>query len=580
MNKLSFFALFAGLMLFIVSCGVNDDTGNSGDTGNTGDTGDTGNTGNTGNTGDSGNTGNTANDDDTGNTEPVCPCGADSADDDGDGILNGIEGCEDADGDTLVNCIDEDSDGDGILDNEECGGTTCKDTDGDGIPDYLDRDSDNDGLKDKKEHEIGTDPYNKDTDGDGSDDLAESVYGSDPKDPEDTIPAGIFYVVLPFQGTTDVERELSFSTKIEAIDVMFVIDASGSMFAEIDQVRDNIKTQIIDTIKAEFPGDEFAAFGLSRITFANTGDFMRQKMTLNAEELKTSLDNFGENGGIAQGISELHSPVLYWNANPEGFLGTAKLAGVSISAPINLPPADCTGQLGSIGHACFRKKSMPIYIYITDGEHADCGVAPNCSWLTDPGFGTGPVFEDALQMMGAIGVKVIGIDTWHEFQDEAQTKPADHPDPIKDMTIMAERTGSLNKNGEPFIYRTVDNEGNGMPTQIGEAIVDLTTFIDMDVTTGKMSDENCNGQTAADFIKSSKTVKAVPADGVADKTETTFKSVKQGTEVFFNVKFGNDFCENNTEEPLVFKAQVTVLGNGSYLSSRLVTVIVPPDGNK
>ncbi|HRZ80637.1 MAG TPA: hypothetical protein P5044_11565, partial [bacterium] len=429
---------------------------------------------------------------------------------------------------------------------------TCKDTDGDGIPDYLDRDSDNDGLKDKKEHEIGTDPYDKDTDKDGSDDLAETVYGSDPLDDADTIPAGIFYVVLPYNGTTDVERELSFSTKIEAIDVMFVIDASGSMYAEIDQVRDNIKTQIIDAIKTEFPGDEFAAFGLSRITFANTGDFMRQKMTLDTEELKTSLDNFGEQGGLAQGISELHSPVLYWNANPEGFIGTAQLAGVNITAPINLPPADCTGRIGAIGHACFRKKSMPIYIYITDGQHADCGTAINCSWQTGPGLGVGPTFDDALQMMGAIGVKVIGIDTWHEFQ--ADGKPADHPDPITDMQIMAEYTGSLNKNGEPFIYRTVDNEGNGMPTQIGEAIVDLTTFIDMDVTTGKMSDENCNGQSAADFIKSSKTVKAVPTSGVADQTETTFISVEQGTEVFFNVKFGNNFCENNTEEPLLLKA--------------------------
>ena len=221
---------------------------------------------------------------------------------------------------------------------------------------------------------------------------------------------------------------------------------------------------------------------------------------------------------------------------------------------------------------------MPIYIYITDGQHADCGAAVNCSWQTGPGLGVGPTFDDALQMMGAIGVKVIGIDTWHEYQDDG--KPADHPDPIKDMQIMAEYTGSLNKNGEPFIYRTVDNEGNGMPTQIGEAIVDLTTFIDMDVTTGKMSDENCNGTSAAEFIKSSETVKAVPADGVASQTDTTFMSVEQGTEVFFNVKFLNDFCENGTEEPLVFKAQVTVLGNGSYLSSRLVTVIVPPAGNK
>ncbi|HSW60798.1 MAG TPA: hypothetical protein VLJ60_08365, partial [bacterium] len=286
-------------------------------------------------------------------------------------------------------------------------------------------------------------------------------------------------------------------------------------------------------------------------------------------------------GGFAQGIAELHSPVLYWNAFPEGFLGTAKLKGLTPAmgeAPINLLPADCTGNLGSIGHACFRKKSMPIYIYITDAQHADCGTSesPNCSWVA--GMDVGPTFDDALKMMGAIGAKFIGIDTWHELQGDGS--PADAPDPIKDMEMMAQVTGSLDKNGKPFIYQTIDNEGNGMPTQIGQAIVDLTTFIDMDVTTGKMSDEQCSGTSAAEFIKSSKTVKAVPADGVDDQTDEKFISVKQGTEVFFNVKFYNDFCENTTEEPLVFEALVTVLGNGSFLSSRIVTVIVPVNANK
>lgn len=586
MKNCLFIIAMSALVFLSTSCGVNDE-GDTGNTGNTGDTADTGNTADTGDTSDTGNTGDTGNTADTGNSgdtsdsgdTETCICGEAGDDDDSDGITNGVEGCLDSDADGVPDCADSDSDADGIPDAEECGGETCKDTDSDGIPDYLDRDSDNDGLKDKKEHEIGTDPYDKDTDKDGSDDLAETVYGSDPLSDADTIPAGIFYVVLPYNGTTDVERELSFSTKIEAIDVMFVLDASGSMYEEIDQVRDNIKTQIIDAIKAEFPGDNFAAFGLSRITFGNTGYFMRQKMTLDTEVLKTALDNFGEKeGGMAQGIAELHSPVLYWNANPEGFIGTAQLKGVNITAPINLLPADCTGQLGSIGHACFRKKSMPIYIYITDAEHADCNIAPNCIWQTGPGLEAGPTFEDAYKMMGAIGAKFIGIDTWQELQGDGT--PADGADPIEDMTVLAEYTGSLDKDGKPFIYRTVDNSGTGMPTQIGEAIVDLTTYIDMDVTTGKMSDENCNGTSAAEFIKSSKTVKAVPADGVASQTDTTFMSVEQGTEVFFNVKFFNDFCENNTEEPLVFEAQVTVLGNGSYLSSRLVTVIVPPAGNK
>ena len=50
--------------------------------------------------------------------EPVetCLCGPDDQDDDGDGIPNGVEGCDDFDGDSIPNCLDSDSDGDGYSD--------------------------------------------------------------------------------------------------------------------------------------------------------------------------------------------------------------------------------------------------------------------------------------------------------------------------------------------------------------------------------------------------------------------------------------------------------------------------------
>ncbi|MFH2007663.1 MAG: hypothetical protein ABI333_13840 [bacterium] len=74
-----------------------------------------------------------------------------AADDDGDGISNGDEGCEcflDSDGDGLPNFQDRDSDNDGMNDEFE---VYPADTDGDGVPDYIDRDSDGDGVDDGDE---------------------------------------------------------------------------------------------------------------------------------------------------------------------------------------------------------------------------------------------------------------------------------------------------------------------------------------------------------------------------------------------------------------------------------------------
>jgi len=572
-------------LLFTASCGVSDDTTDTGDTGNTGDTANTGDTSDTGNTGDTGDTSDTGEGSDTGDdsdTGSECACGADGEDADGDGIKNGTEGCDDSDGDSLVDCLDTDSDGDGILDNTECGGTDpCIDTDGDTYPDYKDRDSDNDGLSDKKEKEAGTDPLKKDTDGDGSDDLAEIAYGSDPLSDADTIPAGIFYVVLPYNAPDDVTRTLTFSTKIEAIDVLIVFDDSGSMSEETDNLKDEAKTKIIDAIAAQFQSPDYAAFGLMMFGWDKPYKIY-QYITTDGEAVKSAIDNLNGDQNDEYAI-----PALYLAATGEEYIATIKnclppsFGGCNQNmvppAQYNIQKETCTGQLGSIGGACFRKKSMPIYIMISDEAFMECrDFDPNnnsAGCMYDAGAKK-ITYDMAIAAMNGIGAKFIGIDSGF---DDNGTKTDECAD---DYEIMSQVTGSLDSSGKNFNSHTANANGSGMSDQIAQAIVDLTTFIDMDVTTGKMSDENCNGTSAADFVKSSKTIAADPPEGVSGQDDTTFFSVTQGTDVTFDVRFYNDFCINNTGNFMKFNAQVTVLGNGSYLSNRLVTVIVPEGDSK
>jgi hypothetical protein len=106
-------------------------------------------------------------------TEGGTVCQAGEGDDDGDGILDGDEGCfsgRDTDNDKIPDWQDFDSDNDGIPDSVEKGakdgGGKCVgakpgkdawpcDSDGDGTPDYLDVDSDNDTVLDKDEDPTG-----------------------------------------------------------------------------------------------------------------------------------------------------------------------------------------------------------------------------------------------------------------------------------------------------------------------------------------------------------------------------------------------------------------------------------------
>jgi hypothetical protein len=144
--------------------------------------------------------------------------------------------------------------------------------------------------------------------------------------------------------------------KIDAIDVMIVLDISGSMSDEIDKVSDSIETQIIDKIKTEFPQDEFAAFGVSHISWGGTSRYMRQKMTFDTNAVKDAVGQGSDEMGIGVGANELHSEVFYQSAMGEEFHGTALFCifgscggGMIPDAIVDIPKADCTGEIGLIG---------------------------------------------------------------------------------------------------------------------------------------------------------------------------------------------------------------------------------------
>ncbi|MCK5808738.1 hypothetical protein KAH37_07125, partial [bacterium] len=394
--------------------------------------------------------------------------------------------------------------------------------------------------------------------------------------PDSKIPDGIFYVVLPYKSQEPVNRELMFSTKIEAIDVVILLDNSGSMSDEIRNLRDEIEEKIIDKISDTYSDNpNFVSFALASVAHTDEHSFYS---SIDTGPIKSGVSDFDAGGG-----NELHVDTLYHISTGEAFSSFLRSClngkcGEIFGMPmpdeeINWVTPTCDGQLGTVGALCLRKKSMPIYIMITDEPFQSCPAEPqleafdDCAWRA--GSPAGRTFEEAVAVMNGIGAKFIGIDTF--FTDRGSSdNPAED-----DFNEVSERTGSLDKDGNNFNSHTKSADGSGMSTQIADAIIDLTTFIDMDVTTSSMSDWTCGDHSAAEFIKSSKTVKAVPPDSVDSQDETTFFSVKQNAEVYFDVEFYNDFCINAMDVPAMYEAHVTVTGNGSFLSGRLVHVIVP-----
>ena len=117
-----------------------------------------------------------------------------------------------------------DSDGDGLSDDEELALGT----------DPNNRDSDGDGLSDGDEVAAGSDPLVQDSDGDGVTDGSEVLAGSDPATSDE---ACVF------------DRQTA-SVVSKPVDVILIIDNSGSMGAEIESVENNINANFASIIEA------------------------------------------------------------------------------------------------------------------------------------------------------------------------------------------------------------------------------------------------------------------------------------------------------------------------------------------
>lgn len=512
-------------------------------------------------------------------------------DDDGDGIPNGVEGADDMDGDGLPNYMDADSDGDGLTDSEEAGDdpTKPKNSDKDPNPDFLDKDSDNDGLSDKEETKMGTNPYKKDTDDDGGDDLAEIVYGSDPKNPNSSIPAGLFFVVLPYNAQEEVNRSLLFNTDIKKVDVGVLLDLSGSMDQEMANLKKEIKSRIIEDLPKKVEGMDVALGLVHFRDMVSDGIFeIDQTITTDGAKVQTALDNLpATNGG-----TEPQQEALYQGATGEGLANVSYCSDPMCMMPtkLNVPKADCSKAEGKIGGFCFRELSMPIFIHITDESFPVIGVkgTPSCTLQSnvDGCWGDlnikGHDLDQATNAMNGINAKFIGIDSGF---DCSQVDPNDPTKCVgtfskteyskKDFETIAQKTSSLDKSGNPFLYHTENFDGSGLSDKISDAVVEMTKFIQMDVTTSTQSDEQCNNKSAADFVAGAIPDIADPADGIESKDEKTFFKVQPGTKVTFDVRFYNDFCKNDSSDPKIYKARIRVLGNGAFLSSKEIQVIVP-----
>lgn len=493
-------------------------------------------------------------------------------DSDDDFILDGDEFGVDTDRDGLRDFEDSDSDDDGIPDREEAGDEDLYsepvDSDGDMIPDFRDPDSDNDGLSDADERLGGSDPTREDTDGDGVSDLIETAAGTDPTD-STTSPRtrGDFVFVVPYEEEPSPTRDtLEFRTSIQFADVYFLFDISGSMGTEIDELQTAVTTVIDDLTCEDFGTScrtdsdctigQVCSLGGSCIADPSMSSCVASPWTGAAYYE----DQYWHTGGSeGPGVRLQSDPTVTastmaaWGT----FGGTEELfqAVWGVADPMAAPNAvGCeTPMAGFVGCPAFREEAVKILVTFTD-EDSD-------------GTETAMQAADALR---AQGITFIGV--WSGSEGSANRQ---------DLVDIATMSDSLAGDGTPLVF---DGRDTDVVPAVTAAINEIVEGVPLRVTI-EATDEPGDAGDALQFIDYLEINTSGGACSAVSPLEDTdddgrmdaFPSLLPGTPVCWDVvPLRNDTVEP-TPSPQVFRARLTVAGDGSPLDARVVYFLVPPE---
>lgn len=458
---------------------------------------------------------------------------------------------------------------------------------------------------------------------DGVDGLAQiTVVATRPED---------FFFILPYADPMgNATKPLDFSTTVPSLDVFLLMDTTGSMLGEINNLRGALTSTVIPGIKAAATDSKFGIGAMedfpvapwgstnprndcgSTTTSSTTPDqplVLLQTMT-DDNTLLTNAVN-----ALAPGNKTLGCGYDEPEGDVEAIYQLATHAGNSLAGtPLNIPATP----------AGFRSTSMPVIVDITDAKfHNGINTVGTCDiYQSNPpetvaysgavatvAHSTQQAYDAVKGMCG----RVVGVSANQasgaacnadiDLNGFANATGARVPPVAWDAAVGGRPancaagtccTGTNNAGVAPaadgmcpLVFSAAAN-GTGVSSGIVTGIQMLARFgtFDVDSMTAGVATDNVGNplppmHTTADFIKAITPVSfmlpATPA-GLPTPTfdATSFHTVTPSTVVSFNVSAFNDFVMQ-TDQAQFFTATISVLAGGcTPLDKRDVIILVPP----
>ncbi len=193
-----------------------------------------------------------------------------------------------------------------------------------------------------------------DTDGDGVPD----IYDSEPANPAVTGFEGGFFHVLP-SGATALDP-LVLSVRVRTADIYFLMDTTGSMGGEIDNLKATLTTTVIPAITTAIPD---AWFGVGRhddYPVASYGD-----PGYGDRPFQHLLDITNSTANITAAVNSLGTR----NGSDWPEAQTQALWSVASGAALGPFTTAHSCAAGFFGYPCFRPGTVPIVVLLTDAPY-------------------------------------------------------------------------------------------------------------------------------------------------------------------------------------------------------------------
>lgn len=347
--------------------------------------------------------------------------------------------------------------------------------------------------------------------------------------------------------------DVNFVARISTADVLFLVDVTGSMTEEIDQIQRSLNSVIIPSLIEEIADVQLSVAEFADYPVSPYGDTSRdipyrliQRSTANPMEAQAGVNALADLSG--SDVAESHTEALYQVATGAGIPG------------FRVPPRRCAA--GTIGSPCFRGTGSPIILLFTDAQFHN---GPGGS---EPYMGISPppaVYEDAVTALRGIGAKVLGLYSGGTFG--GGTPPA-----VRDLEQIARDTGAVTEEGSPIVV-DIGTAGERLDRGVIDVVRQLVDEvpIDIDAITEDFPGDEFD---ATEFVTGIVTTGATPRDG-ADDLGTRYERVRPGTRVGFRVMLQNDSIPRG-DEPVSYHLTVILRGDGvTSLKSTNVQVVIP-----